>query len=452
MLLAARWLSIAALAAFGLFAVIRPLLAGAYYVPRPHSTGYAYTWLVLALFAPYALLLWTIRRGPPMSPRAAVGAVALVTAPLLIAPLIQSQDLYQYLFYAKLQILHGANPYVVDPDTFARDPWLAYIAWREQLSVYGPLWSLAMQGVVALSRGSLVRAVLLAKTFAVALGAVTVWGLVTATRDRGQDDDRAVTFVVVAFALNPLVLSSVALSGHADIAVAAAFAWAVVADRRGRPGWSACLLAAATLVKAYAGIALVGYLALLWRRAGWRVAARSAIPPAALAACASLPYWRGAATFDGVLSIAGRTSSSLAGTAARIASSVLVELDVSRPAALALTVVRLAGAIVLALAFMRLVRRGATTQSPWPSVLALSSAYLIVTPWFLPWHALGVFALACAVPGSPLSAADTVFTGSCLATLGGPGLVGPIATAAARYGPPTIVYAARRRRQIGASA
>jgi hypothetical protein len=440
--------AVGTLAGFSALAIVRPLASGVFFAPRPHATGYAYTWLVLALFVPYGFALWVLRRVPHPSIRAVIVAAGIVTVPLMVAPLLQSQDLYQYLFYAKMQLVHGANPYIVDPDTFARDPWFAYVGWHEQLSVYGPLWSLAMQGVVAAARGSLARAVLMSKTLAVGFEALAVWGLVVLTRAQGSDTGRRAVLVVAAFAMNPLVLSSVALSGHADIAVAAALVWAVVADRRGRHASSATLLAAATLVKAYAAIALVAYLILLWRRAGLKRAIRASLPAAALTLVACLPYWRGATTFRGMLAIAGQTSASLAGTAAKILSSLLEEADVTRPAALALAIVRVAGAAFFAATFVRLVRTGRATRDPWPSVLTLMSAYLLVTPWFLPWHALGVFGLACAVPESPLAASDAVFTGSCLATVGGPRLLGPIATATARYGPPVIVFAVRRRRPV----
>lgn len=441
------WLSVCLLGGLAAFAIARPLAADAYMVPRPHATGYAYSWFVVALFIPYAVALWALR-DPHLSLRTVATAAALITVPLVAAPLIQSQDLYQYLFYAKMQVSHGVDPYVVRPDAFGHDPWFAYVGWHDQLSVYGPLWSLAMQGVVAASRGSLVRAVLFAKSFAVALEVITIFGLIVLVKEMPRDGSRRPALVVAAFALNPLVLSSVALSGHADIAVAAALVWAVVADRSGRTAWSAALLAAAALVKAYAAIALVAYLILLWRRAGARSAFRASAPAAALAVTASLPYWRGVTTFAGLLSIADQTSASLAGTVAKILSALFEELDLTRPVALSLLIVRLGGITLVGAVFVQLVRTGRTNADPWPSVLALSTAYLLVTPWFLPWHALGVLALACAVPSSPFATSDTVFTASCFATVGGPGLVGPIATAVARYGPPSIVYIAKRRGRV----
>ena len=145
--------AVGTLAGFSALAIVRPLASGVFFAPRPHATGYAYTWLVLALFVPYGFALWVLRRVPHPSIRAVIVAAGIVTVPLMVAPLLQSQDLYQYLFYAKMQLVHGANPYIVDPDTFARDPWFAYVGWHEQLSVYGPLWSLAMQGVVAAAFG-----------------------------------------------------------------------------------------------------------------------------------------------------------------------------------------------------------------------------------------------------------------------------------------------------------
>ncbi|MGZ6544589.1 MAG: hypothetical protein ACXVEI_04685, partial [Actinomycetota bacterium] len=373
------WPSVCLLGGLAAFAVARPLAGDAYMVPRPHATGYSYSFFVVALFIPYAVALRALRESD-LSLRTVATAAALITVPLIAAPLIQSQDLYQYLFYAKMQVSHGVDPYVVRPDTFSHDPWFAYVGWHDQLSVYGPLWSLAMQGVVAASRGSLVRAVLFAKAFAVTLELVAIFGLLVLAKQMPRNGSHRPALVVAAFALNPLVLSSVGLSGHADIAVAAALVWAVVADRNGRTALSAVLLAAAALVKAYAGIALIAYLVLLWRRAGPRTAFRASAPAAALAITASLPYWRGVTTFAGLLSIAGQTSASLAGTIAKILSALFEELDLTRPAALSLVIVRLGGVALVGAVFVRLVRTGRANADPWPSILALSTAYLLVTP------------------------------------------------------------------------
>lgn len=444
----AFFVGVAGLGLIDAFALLRPLAsAGPYYGPRPHASGYSYTWFLLAAFPAYALALVGARREDGPARRTVLLAAAVLAAPLVFAPLIQSQDLYQYLFYARMQLVHGANPYLVEPVAFAHDPWFGYLAWPGQVSVYGPLWSLAMACVAWVSGASLVHAMLLAKGLALGLGALAIWGLVRLAEER-RPGTRLAPAAVAAFALNPLVLSTVALSGHADVGVAAAIVWAMVADRRGHTGLSALLLGAATLVKAYAGFALVAYLIAAVRREDTRAAARSAIAPAALAVLTFAPYWRGMRTFTGVAGVAGGVSSSLAGVVARTVSDALGLLGMPDASGVALAAVRVAGALAVLAVLVRVARRPAA-RDPWEGVMAVMVTYVLVTPWFLPWHALGALAVGCAMLDSPLSLPTLVFSGSCLASIGVPGLVGPLATAVVRYGSPALVFARGRKQSRG---
>jgi hypothetical protein len=434
--------AIGLLFAFPAFALTQLFLVGGGYAPRTSATGYSYTWFVLALFVPYAIAIRAVRRDDGPSVGQVLAAAALLSAPLVVAPLIQSQDLFQYLVYARLQVVHHVDPYVVAPNAFARDAWLPYVAWPTQVSVYGPLWSIAMAGIVSASRGSILRAMFLAKSVTLGLEAVTVWGLVELG---GGSHDRRAAVAAGAFALNPLVLSSIALSGHADIALAAAFVWAIVADRRRRPELALLLLTAATLVKAYAGLVLVVYIIWTWRRLDHRRALRKLVPAAALTALTFAPYWRGGSPFEGLVSMATRTSASLAGAAARVVTATLVGLDVEHPGGSVLVLVRIIGVAILLVTFVRQVRTSRDGTDPWPAAMALMAAYLLVTPWFLPWHAIGALALVCAIPESSLAVSGRIFSASCLASVGGPGLVRPFATSVARYGPPAISYVQRSR-------
>src|SRR5206468_1167964 len=109
-----------------------------YYKVGFNRTTYEYSRAIVALFVPYALALWAWRRGH-RAPLWVLLAGALVLHILvLFAPLPQSQDFYQYLFYGRIQAAHGGNPYILPPATFWADPWFPWIRWSNQTSVYGP--------------------------------------------------------------------------------------------------------------------------------------------------------------------------------------------------------------------------------------------------------------------------------------------------------------------------
>ena len=425
--------SLIALVAIAAFFLIRPLLGPLpAYGPRPAGTTYSYVFVVVGAFFPYGAAVWAARRGAPLV-TALVGA-ALLSLILLPSAITQSQDVFAYLFYGKLWVVHGANPYVVPPEAFASDPWFAWVRWPDQVSVYGPLWTLLSAGIVRAAGESIGLALAVTKVVTAGVIAAALGALIVAARGRGEDPGRA----VVLFGWNPLVLVSVALGAHADGAIAALVLWALVADRRRRPVTAALLLAAAALVKAYAALFLLVYLvALALRR-------RSLLPAvgagAALTVAAFAPLWAGLGTFEGLIGIAGRASSSLGGGVERLLAAVAGQ-DVATWA------VRIVGLAVVLLVLLVAARRDGFAEDPWPAAVAVFAAYLLVTPWFLYWHQVSLLALAAMAASPGLRAGAFAFSGTSLLTIsGGGGPWGTTLQTAARYGVPLAAAGVARRR------
>lgn len=413
------------LALFCLFFLVRPFLGTAdAYRPRliPGVT-YAYGFLVVAALVPYAVAVWASRSGVPFWPAALAGAALHLI--VLFAPLTQSQDLYAYLFYGKMWAVHGANPYTVMPLAFASDPWFPWMQWRDVPSVYGPLWTMLTGGVAKLAGSSLAVGFVLMKLILLGLGGACVMGIRRASKARSQDPGRNAVLAM----WSPLVIVSLPLGGHADVAVVAAVLWAIVADRRERPLLAAVILTAASLIKLYAGIVLLVYLIALVRRH-----APSAVRAAGLAAggtvLAWLPFWDGLSTLSALAEIGERASASLGG---QIQLALAGPLD----GGTARLLVRLAGIATIAAVVLILARRPGFTKDPWPAAAAAFVAYIAVTPWFLYWHLTGPLALAL-VAGSPaVRAAALTFSGTSMLTASfGGSAWGRVVQTCLRYGLP----------------
>jgi hypothetical protein len=435
---AALVLGFLGLLAFALFFLVRPFFdPGSAYGPRPPGTTYAYSYLVVAAFVPYALAAWAVRQG--VSLRMALAGTAILHVVVLPAALTQSQDLYAYLFYGKMWATHGANPYVDLPLLFSGDPWFPWMRWPDQVTVYGPIWTLLTGGVTALSGGSLPVAFALTKGLVLAFGVATVTGIVAAARLRGEDAGRS----LLLLGWNPLVIVSLPLGGHADVAVAAALLWALVADRRDHPMTATVLLAGASLVKAYAGVVLVVYLiSLVLRRRAWLPAATASL---AVAGLAYAPFWDGATTFSGLGEIGSRASASLGGSLQLLLANLLGPEP-------AVWTVRLLGLSIVGAVIVAGARRPGFAQDPWSAAAAAFVAYIAVTPWFLYWHLVGALALAGVAATSPLRAATYTFSGTAMVTASfGATWWGRIVQTAVRYGPPVAVFMVLRRREAGTS-
>jgi hypothetical protein len=114
------WLSVLFLgsAALGAWFLIGPALgAGPYYKVGWSRTAYEYSNQIALLFIPWGLALFAWSRGARASMGLLLGGAILLHLLVLFAPMPQSQDFYQYLFYGKIQAAHGANPFVANPST-----------------------------------------------------------------------------------------------------------------------------------------------------------------------------------------------------------------------------------------------------------------------------------------------------------------------------------------------
>ena len=436
------WL-IASLGGMAAFFLIRPLFShGAYYGPRS-GTGYAYWYLVGIAFIPYAFALRAYRRGFRPTNRALFAAACVLYVALILAPAQQSQDIYQSLLYGKMA-LHGHNPYLVHAASLP-DPWRAWTRWNNTLSVYGPIWTTLNVGIVTAAAGNLTAAFLIAKAIAAGCALSATWALARAARapKKGEEPGGVRSdsgFVVLAFAFNPLVVSTVGIGAHPDIAVAVAIAGAVLSERRGRYWATTLLVAVAALVKVYAAVVLVAWLLCLARRRGGRPAIAHAVSAAALAACCYVPFWGGLSTFQGWRSMGRSASASLAGTVVRFASGHPTDALAagSSPTSSA---VRGTAAVLLCLVAVGVARSARTGTEPWRAAALLFGAYLLFTPWYLPWDITGLLALAVVGSDEVVTWSTVVFSASSLVVGGG-----LVAQTIVRYGPPLAIANWAKRR------
>jgi hypothetical protein len=445
-------------AALGAWFLIGPTLHGTrYYKVGYNRSAYEYSRLILFLFVPFALTLLAWRGGRRVPLWVLLAGAAVLHVMVLFAPLPQSQDFYQYLFYGRLQAVHGANPFVANPTTYWADPWFPWIRWNTQPSVYGPAWILLAFGVVKAAGANLALSFVGLKLAVLLLDAAVVGSILALGKDR-PDPAGAMGFGVLAYAWNPLVLITVPLAGSADVAVAAGLVGAVLARRRGRNGIATVLLALAALVKVYAVVGLVLHLVLLLRNRGWRRALGHVAAAAAIAIAAFAPYWAGAATFRGVLNMARMRNQSLMGSLERVVfRPVLAGLGYSTPTRGAQLMGRGLAVALLVAAIAWGIRKARDEDGLWYAVLGVLTIYMLVSPWFLYWYILGPLALVAVLPRNRLTAPILVFSGTALISL----FLSPIrllltVQSLARYGPPTLVFAilawrgraaARRRRE-----
>jgi alpha-1,6-mannosyltransferase len=175
-------------------------------------------------------------------------AIAVLVAVFAAVPPLFSHDIYSYVDYARLGVLHDLDPYVFKPDSFPADPAYAHVTWTDVTSAYGPLFTLATYPLARLPVWAAVAALKLAAGASVLAIAALVARLAPS---RGVSPLGAAAFV----ALNPVVLLQVVGGGHNDALAMLAAMVGVTAVLSARPASGGAAFVAALAIKVPAATA-----------------------------------------------------------------------------------------------------------------------------------------------------------------------------------------------------
>ncbi|HET7095275.1 MAG TPA: hypothetical protein VFI22_17430, partial [Thermomicrobiales bacterium] len=150
---------------------------------------------------------------------------------------------------------HGANPMAVPPVAFPRDPLMRFASaeWSDNVSPYGPLWTLIAAPATAFAHRDLPRALLAFKGLAVVATLAGGW---IASRIAAADDPERAAGAALLYLWNPLVLWEGIGNGHNDVVMMAIVLLALLAWARRDDAWVMPLLVVAAAVK-YVALALL---------------------------------------------------------------------------------------------------------------------------------------------------------------------------------------------------
>jgi hypothetical protein len=235
----------------------------------------------------YAGLLVLARRisTDPRATRWSIALVGTLTVIVCAGPVLFSTDVFSYIAYARMGVLHGLDPYLHGPIRIEHDPIFEYVGedWLKVATAYGPLYTLLAYPLGLLG---VKGAVWGAKVEALAACAGTLALPWRCARARGYDP----VIALVAVGANPLWVLYGLGGAHNDV-IMTFFMMAAVAlvvseenstsstglgsSSRGRlPGnrdaWAGASVVAAGMVKA-TGAVLLPFI-LLARR-DWRTLA-----------------------------------------------------------------------------------------------------------------------------------------------------------------------------------
>jgi hypothetical protein len=347
--------------------------------------------LLVAMLVCYLVVLACARAGA-IPARLGIGAVVAAHVIFLLAPPLFSADVFGYIDYARLSVLHGLNPYVHGAADAARDPVVPYVRWRDIPTPYGPLFTLVSTPVAWLSVPAALWA-FKALSASLSLGCCAlVWQI---ARRRGLDPLRAVLFV----GLNPLLLAYGVGGAHNDFLLLALLLGAVLLVLEERAATAGVLGVLAVGVKAPAGVMLP--FLMLGSRRPRRVLAGALAGAAVLLAAAFAEFGREALGFVSQIreqqQFVARES-----VPNRLAS--LLGFD-ALPSGL-----RLLCALAFAAALAGLLWATWRGRLDWLTAAGWATlALLLSTAWLVPWYVVWVLPLAAVARDPRLRGATLLF-------------------------------------------
>jgi hypothetical protein len=156
-----------------------------------------FTVVMVAMYAAYVVALTRARRLPAGW---VIGAILALHAIFLMAPPMALTDVFNYINYGRMEVLHHLNPYTTIPVSGPHgDPSFALSNWHQLLSPYGPLFTLFTFAVVPLGVAGSFWALKCVLSLASLATLLLVW---RCARLLGRDPVVAIMLV----GLNPIVL------------------------------------------------------------------------------------------------------------------------------------------------------------------------------------------------------------------------------------------------------
>jgi glycosyl transferase family 87 len=353
-----------------------------------------YVGLWLATIAYVTVLLLARSLGA----RLVLGAIAALHLLFLLAPPLLSQDVFSYLAYARLEVIHHLNPYTHSPDAAPGDAVFGYAGSKDATSAYGPLFTVA---TLPLAKLGVPGAFWILKVVAAAasLGIVALtWAC---ARRLGADP----VFAAAAVGLNPLVLVHVVAGAHNDALAMLGVMGAVLLllprpatdpSERARPDGSlsgGALEAAGSAIKASAAIAAPFMLIGARDRRRFLL---GAVATVVVVAAAALAAFGGKALKAFVLIGQNQERTTRWSIPQKLADGI-GSLTGGDPGSI-VHFTRAALVLLLAVVLAHLLWRAWRERSePGAWVLAAgwaTLAVLVATAWLVPWYAIWVLPLA----------------------------------------------------------
>ena len=307
--------------------------------------------------------------------RVGIAAIVALHVIFVIAPPLLSSDIFNYLGYARLEVVHGLNPYVHPLSAAPTDPTYIYVGWPLNTTAYGPLFTLAS---LPLGWVSFTTAIWLLKVVTGLASLACVYLVWACAARLGRPALPAALF----FGLNPVLLAYAVGGAHNDVLMLAAALGGIYLLLAGRESGMAALVGAAAVKSS--SVVLLPF-ALLGSRRPARALIWGLIAAAVVAAITLVAFGTHISSLLHVLQRDARleTPNDVPGVINDVLGLGLANRTLGRIGMLVLLP-------TVALLLIRVYRGGDWLENAgWATC-----AVIVTTTWFLPWYLIWFLPLA----------------------------------------------------------
>jgi hypothetical protein len=117
------------------------------FLPGSLLSGGTYSELTYGMTAAYLVLIACARW---IGVRPVVAAIVLLHLVFLLTPPLASTDIWNYIGYSHLGVLHGLSPYAHVPAAAHHDPAYAWVTWPHLKTPYGPIFTILTYAIAPL--------------------------------------------------------------------------------------------------------------------------------------------------------------------------------------------------------------------------------------------------------------------------------------------------------------
>lgn len=345
--------------------------------------------VVAVMFVAYVV---AFRSSGRISARTLIAVVIVADVIMTLAPPLLSADVFGYIGYARLEVIHSLNPYTHGINAAPLDPIVHYSRWHQEVSPYGPVFTAFSYVFAPLGIAANLWALKAVALIASLAAAVLVWRLAERTE---VDPRRALVF----FALNPLMLVYGLGGAHNDLILMACVLVGLLWLLRRRAGAAAAMLVTAVAIKVTAGMYLP--FAFVGSSDKKRFVAYGAAAVLAVAAFGIVVFDGGAGAIASQILLQQKL---VAKGSVPMQLSMLFGYDHLAPG------FRIGAIVVLLTSFTALIVRAQKTGE-WLSGAGWTALVLVVTTaWLTPWYILWALPIAAVAGSKRLIAATVVVT------------------------------------------